>query len=616
MEDNEVLADNHVDDHVDTEIQSYLTASPPISFFTFAGAGSGKTRSLVNALNFIQETRGANLAFCGQKVAVITYTNAACDEIQRRLKSGEIFAVSTIHSFLWELIRYYQRDIKEWVTQNLKDEIDELYQKQAKARRGNNSYAEKAGRKQERLDKLNRVRRFSYNPNGENVGYDSLNHEEVIKMGSCFIATKDTMQIILVSRYPILLIDESQDTKKELVDALLEVYARQKNNFLIGMFGDTMQRIYLDGKDNLASFVPPDWKKPIKVMNHRSGRRIVELANAIRTLGDGKRQQARSDAEEGVVRLFIVDSAADKQITESAIMRRMAEETGDKSWPDPNRHKTFTLEHHMAASRLGFSEMYAPLKAVDSLNTALLDGTIPELSLLSNRVLPLLRAYQNQLRFEISKLMRQFSPLLCKKSFADHPDNQVGQIWKAQQAVDALCSLWSGDGLPTCLQVLQKIKETQIFGTTERIDEILVAPAEESGDERVDALRKALRAPFSQLERYAAYIAGDTEFATHQGVKGLEFPHVMVILDDEEARGKNLFSYEKLLGAKDKSDTDRKNEREGKDTSITRTARLFYVACTRARKSLAVVAYTLDVNAAKATAISNEWFRDKEIILL
>ena len=46
-----------------------------------------------------------------------------------------------------------------------------------------------------------------------------------------------------------------------------------------------------------------------------------------------------------------------------------------------------------------------------------------------------------------------------------------------------------------------------------------------------------------------------------------------------------FFSYEKLFGVKLKTETDIKNEREGKDNSITRTTRLFYVACTRAQKS-------------------------------
>ena len=59
-----------------------------------------------------------------------------------------------------------------------------------------------------------------------------------------------------------------------------------------------------------------------------------------------------------------------------------------------------------------------------------------------------------------------------------------------------------------------------------------------------------------------------------------------------------------------------KNKREGKDTSITRTARLFYVACTRAQKSLAVVAYTANVESVKNTALSNGWFSEDEIYIL
>ncbi len=86
-------------------------------------------------------------------------------------------------------------------------------------------------------------------------------------------------------------------------------------------------------------------------------------------------------------------------------------------------------------------------------------------------------------------------------------------------------------------------------------------------------------------------------------------------MDDSEAKG-FLFSYEKLFGVKDKTETDIRNEREGKDTGITRTTRLFYVACTRAEKSLAIIAYTENKTAVKATAIANGWFSDEEIIVL
>ena len=129
------------------------------------------------------------------------------------------------------------------------------------------------------------------------------------------------------------------------------------------------------------------------------------------------------------------------------------------------------------------------------------------------------------------------------------------------------------------------------------------------------ALRNALSVSFDVLERYSAYVTDTTRFATHQGVKGLEFPRVMVIMDDIEAKG-FLFSYEKLFGAKPKTDSDIKNEEEGKDTSIMRTARLFYVACTRAQKSLAAIAYTENIEAVKETAISHGWFTENEIHIL
>ena len=84
--------------NVDLEIQHCHSSVPPKSFFMFAGAGSGKTRSLISALEYLDNTQGLSLAEHGKQVAVITYTNAACDEIGRRLLYKPIFHVSTIHN--------------------------------------------------------------------------------------------------------------------------------------------------------------------------------------------------------------------------------------------------------------------------------------------------------------------------------------------------------------------------------------------------------------------------------------------------------------------------------------------------------------------------------------
>lgn len=601
--------DDHIDDHVDQEIQECFSKDSPKSFFVFAGAGSGKTRSLINTLTFLDKEYGEELLIQGKRIAVITYTNAACDEISRRLQYKSIFSVSTIHSFLWELIRNYQWDIKTWVIQSIEAEIEALQEKQNK--RATAKRADDIKRKNERLSKVEVIKKFSYNPNGDNVGIDSLSHSEVVKMSTDFIAKEPTMQDILTTKYPILLIDESQDTKRELVDALLIVCDKYKNSFTVGMFGDTMQRIYNDGKDNLAACIPKDWVKPVKIMNHRSASRIVDLANSIRKTVDGQKQQPRSDAEVGSVRLFIVNSDANKESIEKKVAAFMAKDTNDSEWDNETGYKSLILEHHMAASRFGFSDLYMPLNDSKQFDTSLREGSIAELSILYKIVSPLVTAYKDGDEFEIAKIVRKNSPLIAKEAFGTTAGAQVKTLQNAKVAVDKLTKLWSKNKDPLCLEVLKIIKETGLFKISSRVDSILAEYSEDEG-EKITALRNALSVPFSELEKYSAYVTDNTRFATHQGVKGLEFPRVMVIIDDAQARG-FLFSYEKLFGAKEKTDTDIKNERDGKDTSIARTARLFYVACTRAQKSLAVIAYTENIDSVKNTALSNGWFSEDEI---
>lgn len=608
--------DDYVDDHVDREIESCFSASSPNNFFVFAGAGSGKTRSLINTLNFLDKEQGEKLLMKGKQIAVITYTNAACDEISRRLQYKSIFSVSTIHSFLWELIKNYQVDIKTWIMESVQKEIEELKQKQTKTSRGKagEKRAETIKKKTERLAKIRSIQKFSYNPNGDNVGYDSLSHSEVIKMSTEFIATEPTMQDILTSKYPILLIDESQDAKKELIDALLIVCEKYGEKFIVGMFGDTMQKIYNDGKDNLAKCIPDNWVKPVKIMNHRSAKRIVTLANSIRSSVDDQKQQARSDAEEGTVRLFITSKSNNKEYVEKRVAEMMVQDTGDIGWNDEEDYKSLILEHHMAASRFGFSELYMPLSNSKKFDTSLREGSIPELSILSKLVFPLLVAYQSGNDFEVAKIIRKNSPLLNKEVFITGLNNQVELLRKAEEAVELLMKLWNDGKVPTCLEVLKSIRDTGLFKVGNRVDEVL-ADYSQDENEKITALRTALSAPFYELERYALYVSDNTRFATHQGVKGLEFPRVMVILDDAQARG-FLFSYEKLFGVKAQSDTDEKNAHDGKDTSITRTARLFYVACTRAKKSLAIVAYTENEEMVRDTALANGWFLENEIYIV
>lgn len=615
---NDVLdtGDNHIDDHVDEEIKTCFDIDAPKSFFTFAGAGSGKTRSLVNTLKYIDDKYREYFINHSRRVAVMTYTNAASDEISRRVEYNPIFSISTIHSFLWGLIKNHQSDIQDWVINDTKEAIADLEEKERRGRAGAASENRKKQilSKQSRLEKMKKPIRFTYNPNGENIGFDSLNHTEVIKIGTHFIQNNKNMQKILINKFPIMLIDESQDTKKELIDALLFV-AESNESFVVGMFGDMMQRIYSDGKEDLAQIIPEDWIKPEKVMNHRSRKRIVDLANAIRKDVDGMSQKYRSDKLGGFVHLFITDNTADKQKFELNVSQTMAKITGDKKWLIPSETKSLILEHHMAASRFGFLEFFTPLYKEEKLKIGSLDGSLPEVTFFTNIILPLREAYLSGDNFEISRIVKKYSPLLSKKAFLKNKSNQLDRIRMVNESVNRIFELWCSDKEPTCLEILACIDNEKLFEIPERLQGlhlIEVDDVESTEDSVLVALHSSMSVPFSQIKLYDSYVSGESPFDTHQGVKGLEFPRVAVILDDEEAKG-FLFSYEKVFEAVEMTATDKRNEIDGKDNSISRTKRLFYVTCTRAEDSLALIAYTKDPQAVKQYAMSNSWLSEDEI---
>lgn len=621
--------DDHIDDGADSIIRACLDVSNRRSFFLYAGAGSGKTRSLVEAIRHTSREQGRQLSLRGQQIAVITYTNAACDEIKQRLEFDPLVDVRTIHSFSWNLIEGYDGDIRTWVAANLLAEIAELEEQQIRGRGGKASAdrARSIESKRKRHAILNEIRRFVYSPTGDNSSRDSLSHAEVIAMTAEFLSSKSGLQRLLVARFPILLVDESQDTNKNLMDAMLRVQARHADRFCVGLFGDTMQRIYGDGKVGLAEAIPATWAKPVKRMNHRCPLRVIRLINRIRSNVDGQEQQGRSDKAEGYVRLFVIpETTADKTAAEIRAAERMAHITGDANWTAAGDSvKTLTLEHHMAARRLGFQGLFEALYPVERFRTGFLDGSLPSMSFFTRNVLPVARAMAEGDRFRAAATVRSHSPLLNYRRLEAAGEKQAELLRAARVAVDALHSIYSKREGPTLLEVLRSVVETGLFevppslapfaGDTEMggDDQSWVDNGEDLTDEIV-AMRRALAVPFSQIEKYDAYVQGVSRFGTHQGVKGLEFPRVMVVLSDEESRG-FLFNYDKLFGAKAKSKADYENEAAGKETSIDRTQRLLYVTCSRAEESLAIVYYSGAPEAVKRTVVERGWFQEEEVEL-
>lgn len=80
----------------------------------YAGPGAGKTHFLVENVKNIVTTNPLITQSCARKVLCVTYTNAAVDEIKRRLdKFTDHVEVHTIHGFIIEhIIQPFQQDLR------------------------------------------------------------------------------------------------------------------------------------------------------------------------------------------------------------------------------------------------------------------------------------------------------------------------------------------------------------------------------------------------------------------------------------------------------------------------------------------------------------------------
>lgn len=589
------------------------------SFFLFAGAGTGKTYTLVELLKVIKDKYSQYFRLTSKHCAVITYTNAATDEIISRLKDTSIFDISTIHSFIWSLIKPFQKDIKKAYISFKEQKLTEIEAKLTKTRpnaKSRKKYQEQKDEIISEIDFAKSVEEFVYDPNGENLERNSLNHSDVLKIGSYLIANKPLMQEVLIGKYPILLIDEGQDTNKNVIGAFIEVQKNHPQDFKLGILGDTKQRIYFDGEDNIEGKLSDQWQKDHLAVNYRSDSRIVELANkiALRLYPDAA-VEPRKEAEKGYVHLFIkqYSDGMNKTETESLVRKIMGDTTGDKDWVDGNV-ETLLLEHRMAAVRLGFAELFDNLRKIPKYSQGLLDGTMSDMYLFKGILLPLEDNYKIGDTAEIYQIVKDNSPIL-KRDVLLNDESPLEKIHSIKAKIQELCELLVNENA-TIGNVVTYICDNGLFNVPPVLHKALKDKDDEKEEEiEVSAWRNNMSIPYSEIRQYIIYVTGQSNFATHQGVKGLEYDRVMVIIDSRETKG-FLFDYDKLFGVKPLSETDMKNMDEGLDNSIARTLRLFYVVCTRARHSLAILAYTTNPAIVKQTCEENGWFRDDEITMM
>ena len=278
------------DTAADRELREILDQDQLIGFTMVAGAGSGKTTSLVKALAHVTRTRGPSLLAKTQRVACITYTEIAAREIHEEIGNDPLASVSTVHSFLWSLAKPFQRDIGAWVATRIDEQIEMLTEKQASYKPGTRATTKEkdAADLEKRMHQqaaVKGVAKWTYGIGGD-YARGILGHSDIEKMVPQMILERPLLTRLVARQFPYVFVDESQDTFPEVVECLKHVWTAAAGKMCLGFFGDPMQQVYQRGVVSVS--LEQGWRNIDKPENFRSSRRVLACVNAVRSDPDSQ----------------------------------------------------------------------------------------------------------------------------------------------------------------------------------------------------------------------------------------------------------------------------------------------------------------------------------------
>jgi DNA helicase-2/ATP-dependent DNA helicase PcrA len=412
------------DTPADIELRTLLDDDASTGFVMVSGAGSGKTTSIVKALDHLLKTRGRALRAQSKKIACITYTEVAVGEIWGDVGNNPLFH--------WAAVKPFQSDIARWVGRRLDKKITDTeieiagFTNRTRAPTRERKHADLERYRAQMLT-IGDVKHFTYGV-GSDYPKGILGHDDVIKLSTELIRDLPVIAKVVGQKYPFIFVDESQDTDPDVVAALKAISALLGNKFCLGFIGDPMQKIYTSGAGVIA---PLDGWKPIeKPENFRCPIAVLNVINQIRAGDDGLVQTGGKTKEVGGARVqvqgsakLLVVSKADRTQSLGEARQWLAHHNNDALWLSDEADadvKVLVIAHRMAANRLGFGSLYEAFhdKTSDGLKDGFDDGThwsvIPLLKLLA----PLMLANVDNDQFEVMSLLRRHAPFFAARVHA------------------------------------------------------------------------------------------------------------------------------------------------------------------------------------------------------
>lgn len=586
-------------------------------FAVIAGAGSGKTSSLIDALKLIRTDYGSELRKNGQRAACITYTKRAVHVISDRLGYDDLFLVSTLHSFLWGEIKTFTRDIRKALRES---RIPQLTAKAAEKDNGGQSKTarkarEKVAKLTEELGKLDEVMSFRYDDAAySQYSEGKLSHDDVIEIAGYLLKDKAIFRKAFGFRYPFIFVDEAQDTFPVVVEAFNAV-TEGEGLPVVGYFGDPWQQIY---EQRAGDFQPPKGGEIItKTENFRCSERVITFLNAFRKdveqypAGDNKGRQ-------GSVQITLVEAedpeAPRKRYSEEQIdraLQRMDQALEAWGWSGRDDVIRLFLARQMIARRLGFVRLNSLFTGPYASTTAQEDYESGEHSLLKpivNALWPLIQAHRKGDQRLVIDLLRTIGPAFDVRG-KNRNRSLKDMVELSRQMIAELDGIWTTGSLR---EVYEYCREKELIKVPDRLTEHLARePRNEEYDEDAHGSEKGdwlcdeyFGMKTAELETYCDFILENTAFSTQHGVKGEEYSDVLVVFDDIEAAWNN-YSFSKLLTPKTSGEPTEGQSR--------RSEKLAYVCFSRAEENLRILLYTNNPITAKEELLQQGLFSEADV---
>lgn len=525
-----------------------------------AGAGAGKTYSLIGTIKHLMSSRANALRRNNQRIACITYTNVAKDEIKEKTENNPIIHTDTIHAFCWGILQRYQAI--------LRNHIPELGANWTK-------------RINESVSITNQIVRYDLGFPSIKEYEITLHHDDVLILMSRMLYYSKFQKFIR-SKFPIIFIDEYQDTDNKLAISLLINLINNNSGVMIGLFGDHWQKIYGSSANSVISRDYHGIVTISKQANFRSDRNIVECLNRMRP----ELTQAVSDLSSlGTIRVFhtnswdgirrggshwkgdLPETSAKKYIENIKIL--MAESGWDMS---PQKKKVLFLTNNLIATEQNFKNISACFHSTEDY----------------------LKKNDKYVKFFIEVL----EPIACA-----FKKNQYGKLFQIMNNMYFRLACHS-DKI-TCRENLRKIIDKRINSTIgEMLDLLLETKTLKLPSKILEKERGYkqlyLKSPFQLTEddkkffkrhnrfrsisykevvNLAEFINEKTLSSTKHSVKGAEFDNVLVIC----SRGWSQYNWDQMLEwMADGCTEEEKNMFE-------RNRNLFYVCCSRAKHNLTIL---------------------------